>query len=759
MQLWQNLIAQLEENKALEDVLRELAFNIHRNLKVDACSIFLTEDDKNLYTLTATTLTPLLIGLVHIHADQDVVGRVVTKEEPVLVKDIFLEENTTVLTSLTRRKLHTLLSMPIIYKSEVIGIIAVQNKKPNDMPEYIQTKLVTLCANIAEALDDALDRDDVTEKIEEATSDNPTVFFDGQTITKGATIGTAVVRYDVLDLDSIPDKETTDTDEEISQFKLAVSNLKKEIAAMIERINGQVTETESALFTAYSQILDSTSFYDAVITEIKHGIWIQTALKNVIRRLSGSFSQMSDEYLKSRASDIEDIGRRILTSIQKSNPTQLTYPSDTVLVAYEITPSMLAEVPKGNLLAVISEEGTQNSHTAILARAMGVPFIIGFPSLPLSFLEHKPIAVDAHIGRIYVNPSKGLVKAYQRLIRQEEKLQEKLQSIKDLPCETKCCHQVQLQANVGLVADLDVALENGAEGIGLYRSEVPFMIRDSFPSEDEQRILYSQFLDAFPSHLVTMRTLDVGADKALPYFTEAEDNPALGWRGLRMLLDQTDLFLIQIRAMLKANFKYKNLKILLPMVTELEEVKEAVSLIKRAHYELNTEEGLNCKLPQIGIMIEVPSVIYQLPSILKHIDFISVGTNDLTQYLLAADRNNSKIAYLYSQLHPAVIRAIYDIATITLASAKTACLCGELAGDPLALPLLVGMGFHRLSMNAVDILKAKWILRHVTFEQCRNVTKYALSLDTKDEVQQYLEDFLIEQKLTNLIKTGHGGLD
>ncbi|MCF6775221.1 phosphoenolpyruvate--protein phosphotransferase [Thiotrichales bacterium 19X7-9] len=757
MQLWQQFVNALENNAALEDALRALASQIQTKLDIDACSIFLTEDDKNLYTLTATTLTPLLIGLVHIHADQDVVGNPALREEPVLIKDIFQNHHPTILTSFTRAKLHTLLSMPIIYKSDVIGIIAVQNKNINDMPEHVQTKLVTLCANIAEALDEALDRDDVTEKIEEATKDNPTVFFDGQQITKGAAIGTAVVRYNIFDLDSIPDKQTQ-SDNEVDQFKLAVNALKQEIDSMITTLDQQVSETETALFKAYLQILDSTSFYDAVINLIEDGIWVQSALKQVVRRLSNSFSQMSNEYLQSRASDIQDIGRRILTHLQKTNPLQEGYPSDTILVAYEITPSMLAEVPKGFLKAVISQEGTENSHTAILARAMGVPFIIGFPSLPISFLEHKHLVVDAHIGRVYANPSKGLVKAYQRLIEQEEQLQERLQSIRLLPSETADHHKVQLQANVGLVADLDVAIFNGSEGIGLYRSEVPFMIRDNFPSEDEQRIIYSQFLDAFPSHVVTMRTLDVGADKALPYFSEPEANPALGWRGLRMLLDQTDLFLMQVRAMLKASKNHGNLKILLPMVSELEEVEEATSLIKRAWHEL-IEEGFSIKFPQIGIMIEVPSVIYQLPAMFKYIDFISVGSNDLTQYLLAADRNNSKVSYLYSQLHPAVIRAIYDISSITVSSAKIACLCGELAGNPLAIPLLVGMGFHRLSMNAVDILRAKWILRHITYEQCVDVTKKVLRLNTKEEVRRFLEDFLIKENLANLIKTGHGKIN
>lgn len=753
MQLWQQFVNNLENHLPLEQALRELVNHIQSELKIDACSIFITEDDHNLYMLTATTLTPLLIGLVHIHADQDVVGNAALREEPVVIKDIFHNHFPTILTSLTRQKLHTLLSMPIIYKSDVIGIIAVQNKKINDMPEHIQTKLVTLCANIAEALDEALERDDVTEKIEEATKDNPTVFFDGQSITKGAAIGTAVVRYNILDLDTIPDKKTQ-SDDEKDQFKAAVTALKREISSMVQTLDQQVSEAESALFKAYFQILESTSFYDAVLTLIDEGVWVQSALKQVIRRLSNSFSQMSNDYLKSRASDIQDIGRRILIHLQKSNPIQESYPSDTILVAYEITPSMLAEVPKGFLKAVISEQGTENSHTAILARAMGVPFIIGFPSLPVSFLEHKQLIVDAHIGRVYANPSKGLVKAYQRLIEQEVQLQEKLQEVRLLPSETIDLHKVQLQANVGLVADLDVAIANGSEGIGLYRSEVPFMIRDNFPSEDEQRIIYSQFLDAFPNHIVTMRTLDVGADKALPYFSEPEANPALGWRGLRMLLDQTDLFLMQIRAMLKASKNHGNLKILLPMVSELEEVEEASSLIKRAWQEL-IEEGLKIKFPQVGIMIEVPSVIYQLPAMFRYIDFISVGTNDLTQYLLAADRNNSKVSYLYSQLHPAVIRAIYDITTITTASAKVACLCGELAGNPLAIPMLVGMGFHKLSMNAVDLLRAKWILRHISYSQCQKVTKDILHLNTKEEVRHYLETFLIQNNLATVIKTGH----
>ncbi len=754
MTSWQQQLNIFNTHNTLPEIVKELSHSIQKKLDVDACSIFTLEKD-NIYNLDATTLTPLLGGLIHINIDSDAVGNIVKRKEALLIKNLYKDKNrpNTILQSFTKQKLYTFFGVPVIYKSSVIGVVIIQTAKVNAINESTQAALVTLCTNISEPFETALGKEEVEEKIEVAAPKNEMVSFDGKGLTTGATIGKAIARYNIFDIDSIPDKKNQ-SDDEVTEFKEAVKIVKKDLMEMAKTIESLATKEESALFTAYAQIIMSNRFYHAIIEQIGSDVWVQTAIKKVVKKQVAVFQDMDDPYLRERASDLRDIAKRILLQLQKKTPAKRNYPSNTILVAQEITPSMFADVPKGRLKAIVSERGTENSHVAILARAIGIPFVIGVQSLPISYLDGKEIIVDAYVGKIYVTPGKGLIKAYQRLLKREEEMLSQLKDTVLLPCFTADDKPITLQANVGLVADLDIALENNAQGIGLYRTEIPFMIREKFPSEEEQRIIYNQFLHAFPDQTVTLRTLDIGADKSLPYFYVKEDNPALGWRGIRMMLDQQDLFLTQIRAMLRASEKYHNLKILLPMITEVDEITITTTLVQRAHQEL-LEEGFTIQMPKIGVMVEVPSIIYQLPAVLKLVDFISVGSNDLTQYLLAIDRNNQKVAALYDQLHPAVIQALQHINQLVGDTYEDISICGEMASNPLAIPLLVGMGFTTLSMNAINILKAKWIIKHLSYTQCQKLAQHILTLTNKAEIHQHLSDFLIENELGGMIRVGN----
>jgi phosphotransferase system, enzyme I, PtsP len=754
MTSWQQQLNIFNTHNTLPEIVKELSHSIQKKLDVDACSIFTLEKD-NIYNLDATTLTPLLGGLIHINIDSDAVGSIVKRKEALLIKNLYKDKNrpNTILQSFTKQKLYTFFGVPIIYKSSVIGVVIIQTAKVNAINESTQAALVTLCTNISEPFETALGKEEVEEKIEVAAPKNEMVSFDGKGLTTGATIGKAIARYNIFDIDSIPDKKNQ-SDDEVTEFKEAVKIVKKDLMEMAKTIESLATKEESALFTAYAQIIMSNRFYHAIIEQIGSDVWVQTAIKKVVKKQVAVFQDMDDPYLRERASDLRDIAKRILLQLQKKTPAKRNYPSNTILVAQEITPSMFADVPKGRLKAIVSERGTENSHVAILARAIGIPFVIGVQSLPISYLDGKEIIVDAYVGKIYVTPGKGLIKAYQRLLKREEEMLSQLKDTVLLPCFTADDKPITLQANVGLVADLDIALENNAQGIGLYRTEIPFMIREKFPSEEEQRIIYNQFLHAFPDQTVTLRTLDIGADKSLPYFYVKEDNPALGWRGIRMMLDQQDLFLTQIRAMLRASEKYHNLKILLPMITEVDEITITTTLVQRAHQQL-LEEGFTIQMPKIGVMVEVPSIIYQLPAVLKLVDFISVGSNDLTQYLLAIDRNNQKVAAQYDQLHPAVIQALQHINQLVGDTYEDISICGEMASNPLAIPLLVGMGFTTLSMNAINILKAKWIIKHLSYTQCQKLAQHILTLTNKEEIHQHLSDFLIENELGGMIRVGN----
>ena len=748
---WQSLIKIIESKQELDQLLSLFASEVCKVLDVDACSVFIHEEDDSLFTLSASTLTPhIKSGMIYINAADDLIGQVATREEALTVDDLSKAKSYTILRTLSRDKFHSLLAAPVIYKSEVIAILALQIKEKSSINESLQTDVATLCANLSLSLNRAIHIDDISEQIEEQVSN--TLIFEGTGANEGVQKGVAFARYNISDLETIPDKETQNEDEE-SLFKTAVKEVKANLQDMLHRVTTLAGDSEGALFEAYLQMLDSRRFYDAIIELIQKGVWLKTAIKKITLKQAETFEQMNEPYFAERASDIKDLGKRLLLALEDKTIKKSHYPANTVLIATEVTASMIAEVPKGRLRAVITEHGSAYCHAAIIAKALSIPFMTNIKALPVEFIDGKEVIIDAYADRIYVNPSAALKSAYERIIRHESQKEIEFQTVKGLTSETVDGHHVALKANVGLIADLDRAIKQDATSIGLYRSEIPFMIRDRFPSEEEQRIIYQQILSAFPQQTVVIRLLDVGADKTLPYFYEKEQNPALGWRGIRMMLDQSNLFLMQVRAMLKASEEHNNLRILLPMISTLEEIKEAKVLIRQAYKEV-IEEGFTIKQPEIGIMIEVPSVIALIEQILPLVSFISIGSNDLTQYILAVDRTNEKVDSLYDQLHPAMIKVYYYLAKIAHKNQVDISLCGELGGNPLATALLIGMQFNSLSMNSASILKVKYILRHITYKQCRNVLRQVLKLGTTKEVHTYLGNFLVENDLGGLIRSG-----
>ncbi|HSH51057.1 MAG TPA: phosphoenolpyruvate--protein phosphotransferase, partial [Bacteroidales bacterium] len=389
------------------------------------------------------------------------------------------------------------------------------------------------------------------------------------------------------------------------------------------------------------------------------------------------------------------------------------------------------------IAGVVSVRGSRTSHTAILARAMGIPAVMGVTDLPVGKVDGCIVIADGYSGRIYINPSRAVSLEYIRLQREETELSEGLLAIRDLLSETSDGHRVPLYANTGLVSDIRPSLTSGAEGVGLYRTEFPFMVRDRFPGEEEQRQVYRQVLESFAPRPVTMRTLDVGGDKALPYFPIQEDNPFLGWRGIRITLDHPEIFIAQIRAMLRANVGLGNLALLLPMVSSVGELEEALALIHRAHGEL-LEEGEAVVLPPVGVMVEVPSAVFQAERIAELVDFLSVGTNDLTQYLLAVDRNNGRVADLYDSLHPAVLKALCQTVEGAHRHGRPVSVCGEMAGDPAAAILLIGMGMDSLSMSASSLLRIKWVIRSISMASARELLADVMAMDGPGPIRERL---------------------
>ena len=430
----------------------------------------------------------------------------------------------------------------------------------------------------------------------------------------------------------------------------------------------------------------------------------------------------------------------------------MIYPDQCILVCEELSAAMLAEVPKEKLAGILSAKGSGHSHVAILARGMGIPAVMGVIDIPLSEFDGKQLIIDGYNGKVYGNPSNELLVRFQEIVNEQVQLSEELEALKDLPAETLDKYKVELWVNTGVVTDSATAKASGAEGIGLFRTEVPFLLKDRFLTEREQTEIYRPQLEAFHPKPVTMRTLDIGGDKALPYFKINEENPFLGWRGIRVSMDHPEIFISQVRAMMKASQSLDNLQIMLPMINDIAQVDYAIHLIDRGYSEL-LEEGLIIHRPDIGVMVEVPAITYQIDALAKRVNFISVGTNDLIQYLLAVDRNNPRVSNLFSVFHPPVLKVLNDIAINAERVNLPHNICGEMAGDPGAAILLMAMGYKVLSMNITALGRVKSVIRNITMEQAKLLLVKAMQAEDSETVQSMIDLELYNAGVERLLRS------
>ncbi|WP_299182194.1 phosphoenolpyruvate--protein phosphotransferase [uncultured Neptuniibacter sp.] len=728
----------------LESVLNLIVRRIQRSMKTEVCSTYLFDPSDQRYVLMASEgLNQEAIGSVRLSASEGLVGLVVARAEPINLENAADHPAFKYVESTGEERFSSFLGVPIIHHRDVLGVLVVQQKETRRFDESEEAFLVTLSAQLAGAIAHA-EATGSLGSVAEQEKKAVDLRFEGVAGSSGVAIGSATVIAPPADLASVPDKVAKDIQKEIASFQEALKLVRRDIKVVGRSLAQRLRSEEQALFDVYLRMLDDNALAGEVVATIEKGNWAQGALREVVAEHVRQFSMMDDPYLRERATDIKDLGRRVLAYLQEAAPASLEFTNETILVADELTPAMLGEVPSEKLVGLVSVHGSSNSHAAILARSMGIPTIMGAVDLPLTRIDGRELILDGYSGRIYVQPGEDLLNAYRDIVKGEQEQAAELEGIKDLPAETSDGYRMPLWVNTGLIADVARSLDRGAEGIGLYRTEVPFMIREFFPSEHEQAQTYRKQLEAFHPRPVTMRTLDIGGDKALPYFPIEEENPFLGWRGIRVTLDHPEIFLVQVRAMLKAGEGFDNLRIMLPMVTSVREVEEANRQIDRAVRELQ-EEGLDIKRPMVGVMVEVPAAVYQVRRFARRVDFISVGSNDLTQYLLAVDRNNPRVADLYVSYHPAVLKALEYIAREAHKENATVSICGEVASEPGGALLLMAMGYDVLSMNATNLPKVKSAIRSVSKVDADQLLKEVMAMDDADRIQ-----LLINERLEKL---------
>lgn len=747
-----SIVQRVNAARDLQSALDIIVSRVREALDTQVCSVFLLDSDLNCHVLMASEgLKKEAVGHVSLEVGEGLVGLVAKHAEPINLQDAALHPSYHYLKETGEEEFHSFLGVPIIHHRSVLGVLVVQHQERRRFDAAEEAFLITLSAQLAGVIAHAAATGAI-EGISPSGHKTSDTVFPGVSGSPGVAIGKAVVVFPHADLSRIPNRIAKNVDREIEFFNSCINSVREDMRELHAKLAGHVAEEERQLFDVYVRILDDNALGGEVVARIKMGFWAQGALAYVATEHVRKFEAMNDSYLSERAIDIKDLCSRVLFYLQEREPIATEYAENTILVSEELTPAMLAEVPKSKLRGLISVKGSGNSHVAILARTMGIPTVMGVVDLPYNQLEGKELIVEGYVGEVITNPSNQLRDRYLEIIKEQDLLTKDLEGLKDLPCETSDNHRVHLWVNTGLMADVMHSLDQGAEGVGLFRTEVPFLLSERFPSEHEQSMIYREQLEAFSPKQVTMRTLDVGGDKSLPYFPIEEENPFLGWRGIRVTLDHPEIFTAQIRAMLRASVGLDNLQIMLPMISNVNEVTAAKQLIKKSHREL-IQEGLDVKFPLIGVMIELPAAVYQCRVLARMVDFISVGSNDLTQYILAVDRNNPRVADLYSAFHPAVLCALQTVVTDARIEGKPVSICGEMAGDPGAAVLLVAMGFDVLSMNAASLLKVKSVIRSISMKAAKDLLKDVMELDDAQMIRSAVDLALYNAGVDRLLRS------
>lgn len=550
----------------------------------------------------------------------------------------------------------------------------------------------------------------------------------------------------------IINKKTISSDQitpEITRFLEARSHAAAQLTVIKTRAGEIFGEEKEAIFEGHIMLLEDEELEQEIVALIKDDrITADAAVYQVIESQARALEQLDDEYLKERAADVRDIGKRLLRNILGLAIIDLsTVEDEVILVAHDLTPSETAQLNLQKVLGFITDIGGRTSHTSIMARSLELPAIVGTGNITSQIKTGDYLILDALNNCIYINPNDEKIDELRHVQHQAEQEKAGLARLKDLPAITLDGHQVEVTANIGTVRDIAGAERNGAEGVGLYRTEFLFMDRDALPDEEEQFAAYKAVAQACGNQAVIIRTMDIGGDKDLPYMNfPKEDNPFLGWRAIRIAMDRKEILRDQIRAILRAS-AFGKLRIMFPMIISVEEVRTLKQAVESFKKELRAENQDFDNNIEVGVMVETPAAAVMAHHLAKEVDFFSIGTNDLTQYTLAVDRGNDMIAHLYQPLSPSVLNLIKQVIDASHAHGKWTGMCGELAGDERATLLLLGMGLDEFSMSAISIPLIKKIIRNTNFKDASELAEQALAQPTTDELIKVINRFVDEKTI------------
>jgi len=752
----------------LQEALQQIVEVVAQRASTDVCSLYILDQRAQRLTLWATTgLERSAIGKVTMSVEEGLTGMAIEKLEPVMAVDAIAHPRYKFFPETGEEKYHSFLGVPIIERSMPIGVLVVQTLRRRRFARHEIRLLRAIATQVGSIIAQARLAEDLKTKEKERREyrrrmitaikrlqayekeeDRPEARTRGKVrgrlsglpAAPGFGRGKAHLLQPAVSFALIEDSRSDDADDERRRFRRAVTESAVEMESLKERLAQRLPEFDPSIMDAHRLMLEDRGFLSKVESAIAQGLPAEAALKHVVEDYVEEFARMPDGYLRDRVVDLKDVSLRILRNLLGVAEPERPLDEDSVLVAEELTLSDLALIDHGHLQGIALATGGVTSHATILAKSFEIPTVVGIDHLSETVHEGDDLIVDGNSGVVYVNPAADVGREYDRLAREYHAFNRELETLRTVPAETTDGRRVSLYANVGLVADLPLTRRHGAEGVGLYRTEFPFLTYRDFPDEEEQIRLYSRVVLGMEGRPVTIRTLDIGADKYPGYLQlPREENPFLGWRSIRISFEMPDLFKQQLRAILRVA-TLGRVRLMFPMISSVEDIRRAKELLDEAKDEL-TREGREFEpdVP-VGIMIEVPSAVSLANQLIREVDFFSIGTNDLIQYLLAVDRNNRKVAPLYEPLHPAVLSAIYEAVQAAKGAGKWVGMCGEMASDPLCTLVLLGLGLDDLSMGPFFIPVIKRIIRSVTYAAARNIARDVLTMATVKEVKGHLFD-------------------
>jgi phosphotransferase system enzyme I (PtsP) len=750
-------------------------------LDMEVCSLYRFEAQTSRLIMVATRgLDPSSVNAVTMAVDEGLTGFVIEKGEPVMAIDALAHPRYKYFPETGEERYHSFLGVPIFDRREALGVLVVQTSRrrrfTRDEVRLLKAVAVPLGGllvqlRLLESLEskeeerrgyqkrmlEAVRRLQTYERSQaSARKAQPVtaVRLAGWAAAPGFGIGRAHLLVPEVSFASVPERRPIAAKKELARFRTAVDRSVEEVERLKKRMQASFPEVDVGVFDAQKLMLSDESFLGRVTVEISAGAAAEVALERVINAMVEDFAGLPDTYMQERAYDVKDIGQRVLRNLLGVAERDRSFASAVVLVAPELSLSDIMLIEPEQLRGIVMTTGGVTSHASIFAKSLEIPTVVGVDRLE-EIREGDHLIVDGNAGTVYVNPSPEVRREYERLKDEYRAFNRELDTLRELPAVTRDGCRVDLGANIGLLGDLALARRHGADRVGLYRTEIAFLSHRDFLNESEQVVLYERVVQTANGLPVTIRTLDLGADKYPAYLhMPREANPFLGWRSIRISLELTEVFKVQLRAVLRAS-AFGNVRIMFPMISSLEELRRGKDLLAEAKEELRQEGYAFDPSVPLGMMVEVPSAVQLADQFAKEVDFMSIGTNDLIQYLLAVDRNNRKVASLYEPLHPGVLRAVASTIRIADDAGIPVSLCGEMAADPVCTLVLIGMGLRDFSMSPFFIPVIKRLIRSVDIASARRLASEVLNLSTVKEVKGRVFEQMRSLDVIDLMETYH----